>query len=113
MTTTSVPEPARIPTWVSGGDQTRTLNCPPATHRIHTGTRDYAVLGIRSDAESSHSQYERTLIVNRVMSLVAKRGLADLYCFSLCSNAMTEYRHQQHTQHGDRTRTTRVRRPAH
>lgn len=52
--------------------------------------------GIRSDAESFHSNYKRTLIANRAMSLGALRGLVDLYCFALYNNALSEYRSQQH-----------------
>lgn len=48
--------------------------------------------GLRSDAESFHSHYKRTLIVDRAMSLGWRRGLVDLYCFSLYNNALTEYR---------------------
>jgi len=48
--------------------------------------------GIRSDAESFHSHYKRTLIVNRAMSLGAHRGLIDLYCFALYNTALTEHR---------------------
>lgn len=51
--------------------------------------------GIRNDAESFHSHYKRTLIVNRAMSLGAHRGLVDLYCFALYNTALTEYHHQQ------------------
>jgi hypothetical protein len=49
--------------------------------------------GIRSDAESFHSHYKRTLIVNRAMSVGAYRGLVDLYCFALYNTALTEHRH--------------------
>ncbi len=55
------------------------------------------LMGIRSDAESFHAMYKRTLIVNRAMSLGATRGLLDLYCFALYNNALTEYRHHQQT----------------
>ncbi|WP_157544530.1 hypothetical protein [Nocardioides halotolerans] len=51
--------------------------------------------GIRSDAESFHSHYKRTLIVNRAMSLGAYRGLIDLYCFAIYNTALTEYHHAQ------------------
>jgi hypothetical protein len=50
------------------------------------------LMGIRSDAESFHSQFKRTLIVNRAMSLGAHRGLVDMYCFALYNNALTEHR---------------------
>jgi hypothetical protein len=48
--------------------------------------------GIRSDAEGFHSNYKRTLIVDRQMSLGWRRGLVDLYCFALYNNALTEHR---------------------
>lgn len=51
--------------------------------------------GIRSDAESFHSQFKRTLIVDRAMSKGWRRGLIDLYCFCSYSNALTEYRANQ------------------
>lgn len=53
--------------------------------------------GIRSDAESFHSHYKRTLIADRAMSLGAHRGLVDLYCFALYNTALTEHRHQTRT----------------
>lgn len=53
--------------------------------------------GLRSDAESFHSNYKRTLIVDRAMSLGWRRGLLDLYCFALYNNALTEYRANHHT----------------
>lgn len=56
--------------------------------------------GLRSDAESFHSNYKRTLIVNRAMSLGWRRGLTDLYCFSLYNNALTEYRAAAAERHG-------------
>lgn len=48
--------------------------------------------GIRSDAESFHSNFKRTLIVDRAMSLGWRRGLVDLYCFAMLNNALTEHR---------------------
>lgn len=62
--------------------------------------------GIRSDAESFHSHYKRTLIVNRAMSLGAHRGLVDLYCFALYNTALTEYRAQAEAE-GTGPRTLR------
>lgn len=48
--------------------------------------------GLRSDAESFHSNFKRTLLVNRAMTLGWRRGLIDLYCFALYNNALTEHR---------------------
>jgi hypothetical protein len=58
--------------------------------------------GIRSDAESFHSNYKRTLIVDRAMSLGWRRGLVDLYCFALLNNALTEHRAAETEQAGAR-----------
>lgn len=55
----------------------------------------HRLYGIRSDAESFHSNYKRTLIVDRAMSLGWRRGLVDLYCFALLNNALTEHRAAQ------------------
>ena len=48
--------------------------------------------GLRSDAESVHSQYKRTLITDRAMALGWRRGLLDYYCWAWYSNAMTDHR---------------------
>jgi hypothetical protein len=48
--------------------------------------------GLRSDAESVHSQFKRTLITDRAMSLGWRRGLIDYYCYAWYSNALTEQR---------------------
>jgi hypothetical protein len=50
------------------------------------------VRGLRNDAENFHSNYKRTLIVNRAMSRGWRRGLLDVYGFALYSNALTEHR---------------------
>ena len=66
---------------------------PEQLRVLPTGDPDALRLsGIRSDAESFHSNYKRTLIVDRQMSLGWRRGLVDLYCFSLYNNALTEHR---------------------
>ncbi len=49
------------------------------------------IRGIRSDAESSHSQFKRTLITERAMSVGWRRGLIDYYAFAWYSNALTEW----------------------
>lgn len=51
--------------------------------------------GLRSDAESFHSNYKRTLITDRAMSVGWRRGLIDDYAFSLFNNALTEMRASQ------------------
>lgn len=48
--------------------------------------------GIRSDAESNHAQFKRTLLVDRAMSLGWRRGLVDYYAYAWYYNALTEYR---------------------
>lgn len=54
---------------------------------------DFARLhGLRNDSENFHSNLKRTLIVGRAMSLGWRRGLLDVYCYGLLSNALTEYR---------------------
>lgn len=71
------------------GDTTR----PEQLRILPTGDPDAQRLyGIRSDAEGFHSNYKRTLIVDRQMSLGWRRGLVDLYCFALYNNALTEHR---------------------
>lgn len=66
---------------------------PEQLRILPTGDPDAQRLyGLRSDAESFHSGYKRTLIVDRAMSLGWRRGLVDLYAYSLYTNALTEYR---------------------
>jgi len=48
--------------------------------------------GLRSDAESFHSNYKRTLLTDRAMTLGWRRGLLDVYAFGLLNNALTELR---------------------
>ncbi|MDO8107209.1 hypothetical protein Q6348_08375 [Isoptericola sp. b441] len=50
------------------------------------------IRGIRSDAESNHAQFKRTLITERAMSLGWRRGLIDYYAFAWYSNALTHHR---------------------
>lgn len=81
--------------WLSphpGRDEIDTRR-PENLRVIPTGDPDADRLaGIRSDAESFHSNYKRTLLVDRAMSLGWRRGLVDLYCFALYNNALTEHR---------------------
>lgn len=51
------------------------------------------IRGIRSDAESNHSQYKRTLITDRAMSLGWRRGLVDYHAYAWYSNALTDAAH--------------------
>ena len=75
-----------------GGDTAR----PEQLRILPTGDPDAQRLyGIRSDAEGFHSNFKRTLIVDRAMSLGWRRGLVDLYCFALLNNALTEHRAAQ------------------
>lgn len=46
--------------------------------------------GLRSDAESVHSVFKRTLITERAMSLGWRRGLIDYFAFAWYSNALAE-----------------------
>lgn len=81
---------------------------PEQLRIIPTNDPDYQRLyGLRSDAESFHSNYKRTLIVDRAMSLGWRRGLVDLYCFVLYNNALTEYRVAQQHRDADRERRNR------
>lgn len=60
---------------------------------IPPGDPDFIRLhGLRSDAESFHSNFKRTLLVDRQMSLGWRRGLVDVYCFALMNNAFAEHR---------------------
>lgn len=86
-------------TWLSPhAGKDRDTRRPENLRVIPTADPDAQRLqGIRSDAESFHSHYKRTLIVDRAMSLGAHRGLIDLYCFALYNTALTEYHHHSQT----------------
>ncbi len=60
------------------------------TFRIITATDQdgSSLYGIRSDAESHHSQFKQTLRNNRAMSLGAARGLLDQYTYAIGHNAV-------------------------
>jgi len=66
------------------------------------------IRGIRSDAESNHSQYKRTLLTDRAMSLGWRRGLIDYYAYGWYSNALTEF-HALPAAPGTADRSTRRR----
>lgn len=84
----------RFTTWLSphptdGSDPTR----PHNLRIIPEEDPDFARLhGLRNDSENFHSNLKRTLIVGRAMSLGWRRGLLDVYCYGLLSNALTEHR---------------------
>ncbi|GAA2146498.1 hypothetical protein GCM10009844_22630 [Nocardioides koreensis] len=63
----------------------------PDAQRLH---------GLRSDAEGFHSSFKRTLLVDRQMSLGWRRGLVDLYCFTLLNNALAEHRAAEEDRSG-------------
>jgi hypothetical protein len=50
--------------------------------------------GLRSDAESVHSGFKRTLITDRAMSLGWRRGLIDYYAYAWYTNALAEAAHR-------------------
>ena len=102
-------------TWLSphahaGGDTRR----PEQLRIISPGDPDATRIGgLRSDAESFHSHFKRTLIVDRAMSLGWRRGLVDIYCFCAYNNALTEYRaHQDATTGHTGLRALQPRGPA-
>lgn len=61
------------------------------------------IYGLRNDAESFNSELKRTLLVDRAMSLGARRQLLDVLCYALLHNAVNAAR----AENG----TTRLRRP--
>ena len=64
---------------------------PEALRTFPDGDPDALRLrGLRSDAESVHNQYKRTLLVDRAMALGWRRGLLDYYCFAWYSNALAQ-----------------------
>lgn len=98
-------------TWLS--PHARSGSDPNRPHRlrvIHEHDPDWPGLyPLRSDAESVHSQFKRTLLIDRAVSLGWRRGLVDYYAFALMSNALTEYRwHQQQTVEPARLRRARA-----
>lgn len=63
------------------------------------GTR---IVGIRSDAEGHHSMFKRTLLIDRAMTLGARRGLLDQHAYALMHNALV-----LHRQRADASRDNR------
>lgn len=81
-------------TWLSPHPTNDTDRTRPHNLRIiPEEDPDFARLhGLRNDSENFHSNLKRTLIVGRAMSLGWRRGLLDVYCYGLFSNALTEHR---------------------
>lgn len=66
-----------------------------AVRIIAEGEPDFDRLyGLRNDAESFNSEFKRTLIVDRAMSLGARRQLLDVLCYAILHNAINAARAQ-------------------
>lgn len=64
-----------------------------AVRVIAEGEDDFTTLyGLRNDAESFNAQLKKTLLVDRAMSLGARRQLLDVLCFAVLHNAVNDYR---------------------
>lgn len=64
-----------------------------AVRVIAEGEPDFTTLyGLRNDAESFNAQLKKTLLVDRAMSLGARRQLLDVLCFAVLHNALNEFR---------------------
>ena len=64
-----------------------------AVRVIAEGEAEFATLyGLRNDSESFNSQLKRTLLVDRAMSLGARRQLLDVLCYAVLHNATNAYR---------------------
>jgi len=60
---------------------------------IAEGEDDFTRLyGLRNDAESFNSQFKRSLLVDRAMSLGWRRQLLDAICYALLHNAINAHR---------------------
>lgn len=93
-------------TWLNPHAKTEGDPRPEALRAFPEGDPDTLRLrGLRSDAESVHSHFKRTLIVDRAMSLGWRRGLIDYYLFALYNNALAAaaWRTQQATVDNIRT----------
>lgn len=67
-----------------------------AVRVIAEGEPDFDLLyGLRNDAESFNAQLKRTLLVDRAMSLGARRQLLDVLAFATLHNARNAYRARQ------------------
>lgn len=79
------------PHGTAGGDDHKHAD---ATRVIAEGEDDFTRLyAVRNDAESANSQFKRTLLVDRAMSLGGRRRLLDMLCFALLNNAITQAHH--------------------
>lgn len=78
-------------TWLSPHAKNAGDPRPEALRVFPDGDEDALRLrGLRSDAESVHSGFKRTLITERAMSLGWRRGLVDYYAFAWYTNALAE-----------------------
>lgn len=77
--------------WLSPHPQRPGDPRPEALRILPDGDPDNLRLrGLRSDAESVHSGFKRTLLVERAMALGWRRGLLDYYAYAWYTNAMAE-----------------------
>ena len=77
--------------WLSPHPQRPGDPRPEAFRILPDGDPDNLRLrGLRSDAESVHSGFKRTLLVDRAMTLGWRRGLVDYYTYAWYTNAMAE-----------------------
>lgn len=77
--------------WLSPHPQRPGDPRPEALRVLPDGDPDNLRLrGLRSDAESVHSGFKRTLLVDRAMALGWRRGLLDYYAYAWYTNALAE-----------------------
>jgi hypothetical protein len=94
--------------WLSPHPQRPGDPRPEALRVFPDGDQDNLRLrGLRSDAESVHSAFKRTLLVDRAMALGWRRGLLDYYTFAWYANALAE--HALRTGQFDTVRQRRAR----
>jgi hypothetical protein len=78
-------------TWLSPHPQGPSDPRPEALRTFPDGDPDTLRLrGLRSDAEAVHSQFKRTLLIGRAMSVGWRRGLLEYYCYAWYSNALAQ-----------------------
>ncbi|GAA1439402.1 hypothetical protein GCM10009641_47030 [Mycobacterium cookii] len=78
-------------TWLTPHSRGPGDSRPEALRAFPDGDPDTPRLrGLRSDAESAHSGFKRTLITERAMALGWRRGLLEYYCYAWYSNAMAD-----------------------
>lgn len=84
----------RFTVWLSPHPTTADASRPEYLRVLPDSDPDALHLrGIRSDAESNHAQFKRTLLVDRAMSLGWRRCLVDYYAYAWYYNALTEQHH--------------------